>query len=348
MISFSLGMHQQLIAARQRVTALLLSAGAISCANPPADSGRGISRATETAPRFVVRDTIVPAYIEAAGVAEPLEKAVVSTKLMGTVQRVVVREGDQVARGALLAVIDSRDLLAKQEQITAQVRGATASVEEARKNAERYRALFADSAAPRAALDAAEAGLVRAESHLVTAQAQSHELAAVAAYANLVAPFAGTIVRRHVDAGGLALPGAPLLEIQQNRTLRVRVEIAPRDARVRRGDRVEVRVEGVEAIGLLDGVVPSQSPGLVTLLVNVANDSERFVSGSSATVRLKVGQRTVRLVPTSALLSQGNLVGVHLASGAVRWVRTGQLVGDQTEILTGLAAGDTVLLAAKR
>ena len=60
--------------------------------------------------------------LEATAVAEPFAQATVSTKLMGTVTAVLVKEGDRVRAGAPLVRIDARDLEAKREQVRGQDR----------------------------------------------------------------------------------------------------------------------------------------------------------------------------------------------------------------------------------
>ena len=74
---------------------------------------------------------------------------------------------------------------------------------EAKAQAGRIRALYADSAATKAQLDQAETGLARADAAVANARAMAAELAATASYAEVRAPFAGIVTRRFVDPGVL-------------------------------------------------------------------------------------------------------------------------------------------------
>jgi multidrug efflux pump subunit AcrA (membrane-fusion protein) len=110
-----------------------------------------------------------------------------------------VNEGQRVTAGQILLRIDARDIAAKEEQARAAIASAEAAQREASLHATRFRALYADSAAPRAQVDAAEAALARANAALATARAGENELAALGDYAIVRAPFSGIVTRRYVD-----------------------------------------------------------------------------------------------------------------------------------------------------
>ncbi len=309
-------------------------------AAPPATASSG--------PVYVVRDTVVDAAVDAAGVAQPVAEATLSTKLMGSVEAVLVREGDHVKAGNPLVRIDARDLRAKRAGVAASITEAEAMQQEARRHAERMRALFADSAAPKAQLDAAETGLARAEASVAAARAGGRELEAMEAYATVRAPFDGMVTGRFVDEGAFAAPGTPLVKIQDARRLRLSVTASP-DAvrRLRRGDALEARIEDDTVTAVVEGVVPAPGGNLYRVNALVPNADGRFLPGSAATLALRQGERPAILVPTAAIVRQGDLTGVRLSTESgpeLRWVRLGRAHGDFVEVVSGLRAGDRVLL----
>ena len=323
---------------------LLAGCGESPAAEPPAVAG------LDPALIVVVRDTILPDIVEASASAGPLLEATLGTKLMGHVTDVAVRAGDRVEAGALLLRIDDRDLDARREQAQAALRSAEAARDEARLHAERLRALFADSAAARAQLDAAEAGLVRAEQAARAARAGTAEVESLTDYSTIRAPFHGTIVQRFVDPGALAIPGNPLIRIEDASKLRLLAPVTPGLAeRVRRGATLEVSIEGVPASGKVEAIVPAPGASLVTVQVIVDNPQLRFSSGSAATISLPGEPRRAMLVPAEALVRTGDLVGVRIwAAGATttRWVRLGREHGKHVEVLSGLTLGDSIVVPA--
>ncbi len=299
--------------------------------------------------RVAARDTTIPALLEAAGVAQPVRRAGLSTRLMGAVTDVLVHEGDRVREGQLLVRIDARDLAAQEAQAKARIAEAEAVHSDAVVNAERFRALYADSAATRVQVEATETGLARAEAGLAAARAAREQLGAVRAYAELRAPFAGVVTRRAVDPGSFVAPGALVVEVEDASRLRIAVTVAPMTAQaLRAGQRVEATIEGHPAVGVVEGAVPAQGGALYTVNALVSNASGGLVSGGAATLLLPQGMRRVVVVPAGAVVREGDLTGVRLAATAgpdLRWVRLGRALGSDVEVLSGLKAGEQVLVA---
>jgi len=295
-----------------------------------------------------VTDTMVPDVFEATGVAEPIQRAMVGTRLMARVTEVLVREGDRVAAGQVLVRLDARDITAKDAQVQAGVAAAEAMRQEALAQATRIRALYADSAAPKAQLDAVEAGLARAEAGVRQARAAGDELSAVGDYATLRAPFAGIVTQRMVDVGAFAAPGQPLVVVEDQSSLRIAVTAAPDAVRgVRRGDAIQGTVAGREVTARVEGVASAPGGHMVTVNAVVANRDDVAFAGSAATLALPMGTRRVITVPAAAIVREGDLTGVRVktSSGAeLRWVRAGRERAGRVEVLSGLSAGDQVIV----
>ncbi len=297
---------------------------------------------------LLLADTVVTSTVEAAGVAEPQMQATISTKLMGTVTSVTVHEGDIVRQGQVLLQVDARDLSAKAAQVAASITDAEAMQAEAATQAARMRALYADSAATRAQFDAAQTGLARADAGVRAARAAAGEVAAISSYATVRAPFAGIVTARMADPGSFAAPGAPLLIVQDVSTLRIAVSAAGDAVRsIRRGQRLEARIDGVAATAIVEGVVPSGSGNLFTINATVPNRDRTFRAGSAATLSLPLGESHAVLVPTAAIVRDGDLTGVIVRLGTRderRWIRVGATRGALIEVTSGVRAGESSVI----
>lgn len=320
---------------------------AAACAAPqPAAGPNEAVRVQGTV--LTMKDTAVRASFAASGTAEPVQQATLSTKLMGTVIDVLVHEGDIVAAGAPLVRIDASDLDAKAAQISASIADAEAMRADAARQASRIRALYADSAATRAQLDATETALARADAAVRAANAGAGELSALTSYSIIRAPFSGVITKRFVDRGAFAAPGTPLLSIQDGERLRITASTTPGVAsNLRRGQLVEASIEGVAVRATVEGIVPTATGNLYTINALVTNSAGKILPGSTATLFLPLGIHNAIVIPASALVRQGDLTGVTLrtASGdETRWIRLGAKAGDSFEVSAGLKAGDQVVV----
>ena len=339
-------------AARTAVIGVGLAAFAAACAGTPESNPQLATAAPSAGVIYTVHDTTIEASFDAAGIAAPIQQATLSTKLMGTVTDVFVNEGDHVAAGQLLVRIDARDLSAKSAQVASSIAEAEAMRRDAIAQANRIRALYADSAATRAQLDAAETGLARAEAELEAARAAASELGAVTSYSTIRAPFAGVVSKRFADPGAFAAPGTPLVAIQDASTLRINASTTPEIAReLHRGQTLAALVERRPVRVTIEGAVPAMAGSLYAINALVPNPDGTLLAGSRATLALPTGRRRALVAPSAAIVREGDLTGVTLRTAQGddrRWVRLGSALGDMIEVTAGLRAGDRVVVPATR
>ena len=334
--------------------AVLLAALAAGCGSGDAGEATLATPAMSNTQTFTIRDTTISATFESAGLAEPIARATLSTRLMGSVTEVLVREGDRVRKGETLVRIDARDVEARRVQVDAGIAAAEALYQDARSQADRFRALYADSAATRYQLDQVETGLARAEAGLQTARASRAELDAVGAYAEIRAPFSGVVTRRFVDPGAFAAPGSPIIEVQDASRLRVSVTLAPTaTVGLRPGGPLDASIEGRPVRAVIEGTVPAPTGAVYTLNAIVQNPRGEFLPGSAATIRVPDGSRSAVLIPATALVREGDLTGVRIKTDAgseLRWVKAMDSASGPVgtiEILSGLKPGDVILIGSR-
>ncbi len=332
----------------KRVLSVLILGLVTACGRESAESTSGRVAAPSRGGTLLVRDTMIAGTFEAAGIAEPMQHATLSTRLMGSITQMLVQEGDLVRKGQVLARIDARDVEARRAQVDAATAGAEAMYLDAQTQAARFRALFADSAATRYQLDQVETGLARAEAGLRASRASREELDAIGDYAEIRAPFSGVVTRRFVDPGAFATPGAAIVEVQDVARLRVSVTVSPHLAiALRKGRSLGAEIETLEVRAVIEGAVPSPSGAVYIINALVENPNGSLLSGSAATLHLPDGTRRAILVPLSAVVREGDLTGVRVQTGSammLRWVTLGApcSTGGCIEVLSGLVDGDVI------
>jgi multidrug efflux pump subunit AcrA (membrane-fusion protein) len=98
-----------------------MAAFATACARAPESKSAIAMEAPRAGALYAVHDTTIDADFDAGGTAAPIQQATLSTRLMGTVTDVLVREGDRVAAGQIVLRLDARDLAAKSSQAAAAI-----------------------------------------------------------------------------------------------------------------------------------------------------------------------------------------------------------------------------------
>jgi membrane fusion protein (multidrug efflux system) len=308
-------------------------------------------------PVVVVPVTVstVEERIEATGELDAKERAEVASEVDGVVTELAVDEGDRVEEGALLLAIDPEKRALMAANVRAMHRDAQAALAEAEREATRIRKLHDSGIASDAALDKVETGLSRARSRVEATGAELGVAERAVRDANLRAPFAGWIARRHVSRGEYVRPGQPLFELVALDPIEVEFSVAERDsARVAVGQRVQVQVApypGESFQGEVTVISPILDPRTRTLRVKaqIANADGRLRPGLFARADLGVARREgALLVPEEAVLQRadGEVVFVVTPEDTARrvLVKTGLQREGKVEIVQGVAAQDQVVV----
>lgn len=270
---------------------------------------------------------------------------------------------------ARLGILDRDGDDVKPEE-TATVRQAEAALKEARFIFQTTERLQKEGVVSRIDFEKAqvraqgvEAAYQRAVEEVMQLRAQLAERRAQVALAKqlladctIKAPFAGAVTRRHASTGEyLAVNGAVVTLVRQH-PLRIRLEIPERLAvRVRVGQLIDVRIEGTDRtrtgrVVRLSPAIEAQNRSLV-IEGEIPNADGVLRPGSFVEGVITVNPNAMGVaVPYNALLSFAGTERVFVVNNGVleeRMVRTGRrLGGERVEILSGLEAGERVVLGA--
>ncbi len=311
----------------------------------------------------------VPAYIEAIGETRGNTEIEIRARVEGFVESVDYKEGTLVEKGQLLYRIDERPFQARLAATKASLAEAEAQLARARQDVVRYEPLVAKNAISRQEYETAVA-LEKAAAAMVDAARAVVEQAEIdLSYTRVLAPEAGLAGRTEVYAGTLVGRGQSTLLMRMSRIdpIHVRFSFPERDylalAR-KRGSSVnaEKRGGGSFELVLADGSVHASPGELVFVDRNVdpqtgtimaeaafANPDQLLRPGQYARVRAVVEQRPgALLVPQRAVQEmQGVFSVMALGQGDTveqRLVMPGERIGGLWVILSGLKAGDRVLV----
>ncbi len=300
----------------------------------------------------------VPRVVTATGSLEAGKTITVSTRMMGWVRQIHVREGQSVAKGDLLISIDDSDLRAKKAQAEAGIVEARAVLTNAEKMAERFEKLYGEKSVSKQQLDDVLTGRDRAAAGLNMAQAGLDEVRVHLSYLSIKATADGMVARKMIEEGDMANPGMPLITLESTGAMKVVAHLGEKDvSAVTIGDMVTIDVtslDGAVFTAPLDKIIQAANPGSRTYDIEAVldNPDPRLKSGMFARVSVPVGTREAVMVPSEAIIERGQLTGVwtvHADGTAhLRWVRLGRAIDDSMEILSGLAGNETVVLSTQQ
>ncbi|NNK11066.1 MAG: efflux RND transporter periplasmic adaptor subunit [Flavobacteriaceae bacterium] len=298
-------------------------------------------------------------FLMASGKIEAAKSANISTRMMGYVDKVYVQIGDHVRQGQLLLSVNNADVSAKLAQVNAGITEAKAAFTNAEKDFNRFTALFAENSASQKELDDMTARYNMAKARLEAAEQMKNEVNAQLSYANIVAPFKGVVTNKFINAGDMAKPGMPLMEVEAPGKYQVMAMVPESEiAGVKTETDVVVLLKSIdqEVKGKVAEVSTSSknTGGQYMVKVVLEQTDASILSGMYASVKFPIARKATTsavMIPTSALVENGELTGVYTVSQSqtalLRWLRLGRTFGDQVEVLSGLSEEEQYILSAE-
>lgn len=283
------------------------------------------------------------------GIVEALNESTVAAQTSGRVIELSFDVGDYVPKDAVIARLTDSEQRARVEATRGNLAEARARVTEARLNHERVRDLQQRQLIARAELDRAAANLDSAEARLEAAQAALDEAQEQLGYTVVRAPYAGTVVERHVQMGETVTPGRTLLTGLSLEHLRVVVEVPQQHIgplRVHERARVLFNGSSVEAAALRIPPKADVTTHTFRVLVSLPEGDHGVFPGTLVKVAFVSGETERLLIPADALVQRGEVTGVYVVANervSLRYVRTGTPTADgDVPILSGLEDGERV------
>lgn len=279
----------------------------------------------------------------------------VASRLSGYVRELLVREGDHVRAGQVLARIDAADVEGGIIQAQAQAASADAAYRDAKIDLDRFQSLYdkgnvseSEMRKVRLRNDAAQETLNQTRAALAAAKAQRD-------YAVIRSPIDGTVVARLRQAGDLAVPGGSILTLESGKDLVFETFVTEQQIPgITPGKLVVVKIDGLQQPlkGTVRRVVQSADPVTRSYPVKIALPSVRgLMPGMFGRAEFQLGISPVPVIPLQALIERGGLRGVFVVGSdgisTFRWLRLGREWPERVEVTAGLDAGERVVGVAE-
>lgn len=252
--------------------------------------------------------------VSANGTLNPVVLVNVGTQVSGTVTKLYVDFNDKVEKGQPLLELDSSLLSAQARQTAANVLNVSASLDLARANEARMKALFEQEYVSRQELDQAVQARRSTEAQLAQSKAAADKDRVNLAYTTIRSPVSGVVVDRVVDLGqtvAASLQTPVLIKIAQDLSeMRIDSSFAEADiGSIKQGQKVRFTVDAfpnrsfqgeVQQIRL--NATTQQNVVTYNVRVSLSNPEQILLPGMTAYVNIAVDSRKdVLLIPNTAL-----------------------------------------------
>ena len=309
----------------------------------------------------VAEERDVPVELHVIGSVEAFSSVEVRAQVGGVLERVHFKEGDDVHPGDPLFSLDARPYQAALERARAAVARDRAQLETAHRDLERYADLVKTGYVAQADYDKVRTTAASLEATLRSDEAAIDSARVSLEYCSIRSPIEGRTGQLNIHAGNLVEENGdtPLVVINQVRPIKVAFAVpeehfgAIRTGQAQAPLLVAVRPTGAAGdpiegrLTFIDNTVDAAT-GTLKLKATFANDDRALWPGAFVDVSLRIATRPhAVLVPSRAIQTgqKGTFVFVLGPDDkvAARTIATGPVVGDETVIEKGIAAGDKVI-----
>ncbi len=303
---------------------------------------------------LIVQEVLAPDYKVVAAVLTNRDIGDARARIGGTLQQVYVREGVEVRRGQLLAVVIDQRLSLEAQAGGASLAAAEAMAERARGDLQRAEVLFDRGFYSQARIDAVRAEARSAEAQARAARAQANAAGAVANQGRVYAPADGRVTRLPIPQGAVVLPGDVVVAISTGARV-LRIELPEGEASLLREGQ-DIRILGDEngpiRTARVRQVYPAIDNGMVTADLDATNLEGEFI-GARVRVLAPAGERMAFVIPARYIVTRYGVDYVRLwrdgTAIEVPIQRGGRTpldnMEDGVEILSGLRVGDRIVPA---
>lgn len=301
-------------------------------------------------------------YLKSLGTVTAYNTVTVRSRVSGELVEVAFQEGQQVKAGDLLAQVDPRAFQVALDQARGTQMQNLAQLENARRDLQRYQALFKQDSIAKQQVDT-QAALVRQyEGTVKSDQANVDNAKLQLDYARITAPISGRLGLRQVDRGNLVSsadanglvvitqtqPISVVFTLPETQLPEVRAEIAAgRTLAVDAYDRADTRRIATGVLETLDNQI-DVTTGTLKLKAKFDNADDALFPNQFVNVRLHVlTRKDVTAIPTAAIQQGSAGAFVFLVQPddtiAVRQVKLGAINNGMVAVNEGLQPGDRVV-----
>jgi membrane fusion protein, multidrug efflux system len=310
-----------------------------------------------------VRKGDIGVYYTGLGAVTPIYTVTVKSRVDGELMNVVYKEGDTIHKDDLLIQIDPRPFQVQLTQAEGQLAKDQAALDNARTDLVRYQTLLKQNAIPEQQVATQIATVEQDEGVIKSDQGQIDSAKLNLTYCRITAPITGRMGLRLVDPGNIvhASDSTGLVVITQMQPISVLFTIAEDQLQVvlqkmHAGQKLEADAYDRDmqkkisqgTLTTVDNQI-DQTTGTIRLRATFDNAMETLFPNEFVNIRLLVEQkRGIVLISSAAIQRTSNSTYVYLvqpdSTVTVRNITIGTTEGDNSEITSGLQAGDVVVM----
>jgi membrane fusion protein (multidrug efflux system) len=283
--------------------------------------------------------------LNSVGTVKPSRGVMVSSESEGIVKAIDFQSGQIVKAGTILVELDHQDLDAQAENQKANIDFLTSKYH-------RNLTVFQKAKA------VSQTDLDEMSAQLKEAQADYNKTQALIAQKRITAPFDGTLGINQINLGQYLSRGTPIVEIETLSPIYIDFNLPQTEfGKLHVNDTITIhRSNSNNATDNISAQIIALSPGIdintrtFTVRAESANTDEQLIPGMSVNIDISATARKPLIIPQSAITYGLDGEAVYVITNGkahLKKIKIGDRQGDNAEVLSGLTAGDEVVIAGQ-
>ncbi len=285
----------------------------------------------------------------------PVEKGIVGSKISGQIVRILFEDGDMVSQGQALIALDDEDLRNQLQAAQINLEKLQATLDSSQRSFDRTKALFDSGAASKSAIEDAETALKLAKANLQAEQVNIQSINNSLNNSVLRAPISGEVNEKNVSLGQYVSPGTILATVKNTTSIKAVVQLKQSDLdKVKVGQKATLKLSKDDA-NTYEGIVKNigasadASARVFDCQIQIDNADGKLRSGVFGYIEIANEQKKEILsIPLAALVGKEGSYSVFTIENNVarkHSVSIGEIQNDVTEVISGIKAGENVIVS---
>ena len=337
------------------IAGLLLSiiwmSGAFDTKIQPALISSGTSFKGES---LTLQNSLVQLHEDVPATVRSKQTTQIAARVLAPIKAIYVKAGDTVQKGDLLIELDNRNNQSSVAQSKANINSIQAQLVQARSHYKRSKNLYAKESVTKAQLEQASAAYNSLKARLASAKQILGSAKTTLSYSRIKAPFSSRVIDRFAEPGDLASPGMKILTLYDPSALRVDANVRESLAlTLKIGQPLETTIPALNKSikATIEEIVPAANPGARSFLIKAKIEHNgELLPGMFARLRIPSGEKEQLHIPSAYIKQMGQLDVVWVLENNTairRFIRIGQQSGDTIRVISGLSAGEKIILPSQ-
>lgn len=215
--------------------------------------------------------------MELSGTVISDNEKIITSRYMGFIESVKVKEGDFVKKGQVLYKIDSSNIDNKKKEILYNLQIQKNNFQNVKTNYERYKRLYAKDLIPKYDLELLELKVKNIKNMIAISKAKLKEVNNQYNYLKILAPNDGLVIKKSIKSGEMAMPTSPAIILSDLSSLKIITNINESNLnKIKIGQKAKIYIDSLnfETKGEVNSIIPNINEQTHSFIIKLSFDSK--------------------------------------------------------------------------